>query len=73
MKLVAKYHLEKAMKIVVVLSALQEVQGAMAELDENVEGDHVLYLLSVMMMLLGMALDHEGPSKVSQPMEARKR
>ena len=61
MKLVAKYHLEKAMRIVVVLSALKEVHGAMAEnvtksVDENTEGDHILYLLSVMMMLLGIVL-----------------
>ena len=61
MKVVAKYHLEKAMRIVVVLSALKEVHGAMAEnvterVDENVEGDQILYLLSVMMMLLGMVL-----------------
>ena len=61
MKLVAKYHLEKAMKIVVVLSALKEVHGAMAEniterVDENVKGDQILYILSAMMMLLGMVL-----------------
>ena len=61
MKLVAKYHLEKAMRLVVVLSALKEVHGAMAEnvtkrVDENIEGDQILYVLSVMMMLLGMVL-----------------
>ena len=61
MKLVAKYHLEKAMRIVVVLSALQEVHAAMAEnvtkdAEENAEGDQVLYLLSVMMMFLQMVL-----------------
>ena len=77
MKLVAKYHLEKAKRIVVVLSALQEVHGAMAEnvtkeVDENMEGDQILYLLSVMMMLLGMVLmkvagngTHEGPPELS--------
>ena len=61
MKLVAKYHLEKAVRIVAVLSALQEVHGAMAEnviedADKNTEGDQVLDLLSVTMMLLGMVL-----------------
>ena len=40
---------------------MKEVHGAMAEnvtksVDENTEGDHILYLLSVMMMLLGMVL-----------------
>ena len=49
------------MRIAAVLSALQEVHGAMAEnvtkeVDDHTKGDQILYLLSVMMMLLGMVL-----------------
>ena len=61
MKLVAQYHLEKATRMVMVLSALQTVHGAVQDskgtpLEENEEGNKIVMISGVVMMLVGIEL-----------------